>query len=97
MCKAPNLSIRLHEEEDNVLYCQHCLSLKIITIPDTVSSYCGFCGNTDLLEVHILEWEEFFFEDTGTSFIPGKEDEIQGRINERVLKEIDKQTTESDE
>lgn len=91
MCKAPNLSIELHDDEDNVLYCQHCLSLKIITIPNTVSSYCGFCGNTDLLEVHILEWEEFYFEDTGSSFVPGQEQEIQSRIHKRKTAITDEQ------
>jgi len=89
MNSSDNVTIEFSDDEDKVVCCQHCLSLKIIIIPGTISSYCGFCGNTDLLEVPILEWEEFFLEDTGASFLPGKEQEIQSRIHKRKTKSED--------
>ena len=41
-----------------VLYCKHCLSLKIRNIPRMRDSdYCDECGSTDIGECSIEEWK----------------------------------------
>lgn len=64
-----DFSIEMREEEDNVFYCQHCLSLKIIMIPKTVNCYCGECGNTDIIETEISLWEELYTEENGRRYL----------------------------
>jgi hypothetical protein len=39
-----------------VHYCKHCLSLKIRDLDGNI--YCDECGNTDIIEDNIFDWEE---------------------------------------
>ena len=44
-----------------VLYCKHCLSLKIMNesrLPDL--EYCGDCGSTNIEQTDISTWEEMY-------------------------------------
>lgn len=44
-----------------VHYCSQCLSLKIINIPGSKDEcYCDICGNTEVKQAHIEEWEEMY-------------------------------------
>ena len=44
-----------------VLYCKHCLSLKIRGIPRIEDSdYCDDCGSTDIGSCSIEEWETIY-------------------------------------
>lgn len=44
-----------------ILYCRHCMSLKIRNIPQVNDSdYCDECGSTDIGECHIEEWETLY-------------------------------------
>lgn len=47
--------------EEPVLYCKHCLSLKIKNIPCMEDSdYCDECSSTDIGETTISEWEKMY-------------------------------------
>lgn len=47
--------------EQPVLYCKHCLSLKIRNIPSIDDSdYCDECGSTNIQECSIEEWENLY-------------------------------------
>lgn len=48
--------IRKMEENDNVLYCRNCLSLRIMQFQS--QDFCDKCGSTDIGEVSIDEWQE---------------------------------------
>lgn len=44
-----------------VLYCRHCLSIKVRNIPVMEDSdYCDDCGSTDIGECSIKEWETLY-------------------------------------
>lgn len=44
-----------------VMYCKKCLSLNIRHVRSIDGSeYCDECGNTDLAEAHITEWEKLY-------------------------------------
>lgn len=44
-----------------VLYCKHCLSLKIRNVPIMEDSdYCDDCGSTNIGECSIEEWEALY-------------------------------------
>ena len=42
-----------------VYYCTECLSLKIISLNDE-QCFCDECGNTDIEECNIKDWEEMY-------------------------------------
>lgn len=53
-----------------VLYCKHCLSLKIRNIPKVENSdYCDKCGSTDIGECSIEEWENMYYSKYGHKFL----------------------------
>lgn len=55
-----------------VLYCKHCLSLKILNIPEVENSdYCDKCGYTDIGECSIEEWENLYKNKYGYNFLEG--------------------------
>lgn len=68
-----NLSIEKQHNEYNaepVLYCKHCLSLKIRNIPNMEDSdYCDKCGSTDIEECSIEEWETLYKDKYGYNFL----------------------------
>lgn len=47
-------------DEDNVLYCPNCLSLKIIGIEGTELCYCGKCGCADIREIDFDSWDNMY-------------------------------------
>ena len=52
-----------------VTYCKTCLSLKIRHITNPSVDYCIPCGNVDLGEIHISEWDELYKEKYGENYI----------------------------
>jgi len=71
-----------------VTYCKTCLSLHIKDVtfprsdssepeetqkPDAIVGYCVECGNNDMADVQISEWEELYEEKYGEPFLQ-KED-----------------------
>lgn len=78
-----DFKIEMREEEDNVFYCQHCLSLKVIVIPKTINCYCGECGNTDIIETNINLWEELYAEENGRRYLDDRETDNRKLSTER--------------
>tara|TARA_R110000796_G_scaffold76234_3_gene170666 strand:+ start:263 stop:604 length:342 start_codon:yes stop_codon:yes gene_type:complete len=65
-----------------ITYCKTCLSIHIKTVelPETKHGnvdYCVPCGNTELEEAHIEQWEDLYEEKYGERFLTKstKEDE----------------------
>jgi hypothetical protein len=67
-----------------VTYCKTCLKLHIkeVSFPKdgaistkdkAVVPYCVDCGNTDLAEAHITEWEDMYEEKYGERFLDKKD------------------------
>ena len=59
-----------HNEDYNaesVIYCKHCLSLKIMVLDDNVD-YCDICGCTDTASTDIASWEKMYEEKYGKPF-----------------------------
>lgn len=53
-----------------VLYCKHCLSLKVRNIPVMEDSdYCDDCGATDIGECLIEEWETLYKNKYGHKYL----------------------------
>ena len=48
-------------------YCEHCLSIKILTFDD--KSFCDICGSMDIEQTQIEEWEEKYKEKYGKKFL----------------------------
>lgn len=64
--------VKISKEEYNnepVLYCKHCLSLKVrdAGLPDLL--YCDECGSADILETSIDEWNRLYKEKHGFEFL----------------------------
>lgn len=62
---------RMKTEEYNkepVVYCKHCLSLKILKL-DSEIDYCDDCGNTTLAVTDIDTWERMYEEKYGKKYI----------------------------
>ena len=62
------------EEYDNipVYYCKSCLSLRVMSIRDSSDSsmnYCDECGNTEIGETSIQEWEEMYKRKYGFDYL----------------------------
>lgn len=60
-----NLKTKEDYNEDPVEYCNFCLSLNIIqSEPDlnnTSICYCTKCGNIEIEETNIEEWEKLYY------------------------------------
>lgn len=53
-----------------VVYCKHCLSLRVRDIPIIEDSdYCEQCGSTDIGECLIEEWENMYKERYGHKYL----------------------------
>ena len=65
------------KDYDNVpvTYCKTCLSLKVKNIENPNVAYCVDCGNTDLEETHILDWEKLYEEEYGEKFLNRSKDD----------------------
>lgn len=68
-----NTGNQLNEyNSEPVLYCKHCLSLKIRNIPKMEDSdYCDECGSTNIGECSIEEWETLYENKYGYNFLEG--------------------------
>ena len=55
-------------DDEPVLYCTNCLSLRIKSMGGLVD-YCDECGYTDIAEANIHEWERLYKKKYGTKFI----------------------------
>jgi hypothetical protein len=55
--------------EEPVLYCKRCLSLKIKNIPVGDVDYCDECGATEIGETDINTWNKMYEEKYGHPFI----------------------------
>lgn len=61
---------KLSKEDYNnepVLYCSECLSLRIRNIDDT--DYCDKCGSTDIKEANIHDWEYMYAKKYSGNFL----------------------------
>lgn len=56
--------------EEPVIYCSQCLSLRIRDIDGV--NYCDDCGNTDLKEANIHDWENMYFNKYSIKFLDKK-------------------------
>lgn len=61
-----------HDEYNSepVLYCSQCLSLRVRTVDGT--DYCDKCGNTEIKEADIHDWERMYGQRYGSSFLNEK-------------------------
>lgn len=50
-----------------VKYCKRCLSLRIMTLNGM--DYCDHCGDTDIEESTIEEWEKLYIAKYGDKFL----------------------------
>ena len=56
-----NLNIEKNPDDYNsvpVHYCSECMSLKILSVDGI--DYCDKCGNTNIKEANIFEWEKMY-------------------------------------
>lgn len=60
--------------EDHVLYCARCYSLKVIHEDSIDSDCCGECGCTSIEESSFEDWEELYRKRYGKKFIDKKGD-----------------------
>lgn len=61
---------KLNKEDYNnepVLYCEECLSLRIMEIDGT--DFCDKCGSTNIGETNIFEWENMYIKKCGGKFL----------------------------
>lgn len=53
-----------------VLYCKRCLSLRIMNVPKIENSdFCDECGGTDIGEATIDEWSELYIKKYRKSYL----------------------------
>lgn len=53
-----------------VLYCKHCLSLRVMNVPMLEDSdYCDECGSTNIEECHIDDWSRFYKNRFGYNYL----------------------------
>jgi hypothetical protein len=73
----------INDLEDPVFYCQHCLNLKIIQAEKTNQSYCGTCGNLDILLTDISDWENLYLKRYGRKYLEQEKVQIFAEVNKR--------------
>lgn len=66
------LNLNNSYNNEPVVYCKHCLSLKIRTVEDT--DYCEKCGNVETEEASIYDWEKLYEVKYGYKLVNIKED-----------------------
>lgn len=64
------------EVDDPVFFCQHCLDLKIMSATNTHPSYCGICGNLDIITTSFQFWEDLYLEEYGRKYLEQSEVQI---------------------
>lgn len=56
--------------DEPVLYCRHCLSLRIISVPKLEDSdFCDVCGNTNIDSCSIQQWEQKYINKYGHKYL----------------------------
>ena len=55
--------------EEPVMYCKHCLSLRILDLGDADTEYCDECGSTDIEQSSIEDWEVLYRSIYGKKFL----------------------------
>lgn len=71
------MTMRASKEEYNkepVLYCNTCLSLKVISTADG-TDFCDLCGSTDIVSSSIEEWQKRYEKRYGVSQLKENKDE----------------------
>lgn len=66
------LNLNNQYNEEPVVYCKQCLSLKIRTVADMC--YCDKCGSVDMGEDSIYNWEALYENSYGHKYLEIKED-----------------------
>lgn len=63
------MSILNQEDYNNepVLFCSECLSLRIMSLEDT--DFCDKCGSTNIASSSIKDWEDLYFKKYNHKFI----------------------------
>lgn len=54
-----NMMSKEDYNNEPVFFCSHCLSLKVLSLNET-TDFCDECGNTEIKEAHISEWENLY-------------------------------------
>lgn len=52
-----------------VLYCERCLSLRVLGVADSDMDYCDNCGSADIKETSIEDWENLYEARYGKKYI----------------------------
>lgn len=59
--------------DEPVLYCKSCLSLRIKTVVAGLNlDYCDVCGSTEIDQTHISNWEELHRKTYGFDYLTNK-------------------------
>lgn len=58
--------------DEPVLYCANCLSLKLLRLCGQHDCYCGECASVDVKSSSIEEWERLYKERYKMSFLDKK-------------------------
>lgn len=53
--------------EEPVMYCQHCLSIRIKSINEF--DFCDDCGSTQMNKTNVYEWEEMYESKYGLKYL----------------------------
>ena len=63
------------EEYNNepVFYCSHCLSLKVKKLDGLDMDICSDCGNTDIKQTNIDDWNILYTKEYGNLFLEESE------------------------
>ena len=65
-----NIDKQSEYNSEPVLYCSHCLSLRVMSIPEIKDSdYCDECCRTDINKARIDEWEKLYVQKYGHKYI----------------------------
>lgn len=57
-------------DEEPVLYCSQCLSLRVRAVEGT--DYCDKCGSTEIKEANIHDWEKMYGQRYGGKYLNEK-------------------------
>lgn len=66
------LNINNSYNNEPVVYCPQCLSLRIRDLSGT--AYCDNCGNTEIKEASIFDWEDMYEARYGEKYVKLRED-----------------------
>ena len=67
-----NLNKIKEYNEEPVYFCRHCLSLRIMNLPNSDECYCDKCNSTDIDKDNIYVWDNLYTLRYGKSFLKTK-------------------------